>query len=212
MRALAVIVTLVVVGRELLRWVFRAVARFGTREIFTAAALLAVIGAALLMHALGLSMSLGAFLAGVLLADSEFRHEIEAELEPFKGLLLGLFFIAVGMSVNLGLVGSRGCCSSASLPRSFSSSSPCSMSSGGWLAAAVIPPQPRHRARGGRRVRLRAVQPCSRLPHRRHRDGGNAGDGHHVVDDVRTGALSNERQAAQALGRAARGARVRPHR
>ena len=108
MRALAVIVTLVVVGRELLRWVFRAVARFGTREIFTAAALLAVIGAALLMHALGLSMSLGAFLAGVLLADSEFRHEIEAELEPFKGLLLGLFFIAVGMSVNLGLVGEQG--------------------------------------------------------------------------------------------------------
>ena len=108
MRALAVIVTLVVVGRELLRWVFRAVARFGTREIFTAAALLAVIGAALLMHALGLSMSLGAFLAGVLLADSEFRHEIEAELEPFKGLLLGLFFIAVGMSVNLGLVEEQG--------------------------------------------------------------------------------------------------------
>ncbi|MGH8591801.1 MAG: monovalent cation:proton antiporter-2 (CPA2) family protein, partial [Gammaproteobacteria bacterium] len=95
MRALAVIVAMVVVGREVLRGVFRAVARFGTREIFTAAALLAVIGAALLMHALGLSMSLGAFLAGVLLADSEFRHEIEAELEPFKGLLLGLFFIAV---------------------------------------------------------------------------------------------------------------------
>jgi len=107
-RALAVIVALVVVGRELLRGVFRAVARFGTREIFTAAALLVVIGAALLMHALGLSMSLGAFLAGVLLADSEFRHEIEAELEPFKGLLLSLFFIAVGMSVNLGLVEKQG--------------------------------------------------------------------------------------------------------
>ncbi len=106
-RALAVIVALVVVGRQLLRLVFRGVARFGTREIFTAAALLVVIGTALLMHALGLSMSLGAFLAGVLLADSEFRHEIEAELEPFKGLLLGLFFIAVGMSVNLSLIGDQ---------------------------------------------------------------------------------------------------------
>ncbi len=107
-RALAVIVALVVVGRQLLRLLFHAVARFGTREIFTAAALLVVIGTALLMQTLGLSMSLGAFLAGVLLADSEFRHEIEAELEPFKGLLLGLFFIAVGMSVNLGLVGEQG--------------------------------------------------------------------------------------------------------
>ncbi|MGH8615745.1 MAG: monovalent cation:proton antiporter-2 (CPA2) family protein [Gammaproteobacteria bacterium] len=106
-RALAVTVGMVVVGRQLLRLVFRAVARFGTREIFTAAALLVVIGTALLMHALGLSMSLGAFLAGMLLADSEFRHEIEAELEPFKGLLLGLFFIAVGMSVNLGLIGEQ---------------------------------------------------------------------------------------------------------
>ena len=108
MRALAVIVAMVVVGRQLLRLAFRSVARFGTREIFTAAALLVVIGTALLMHTLGLSMSLGAFLAGVLLADSEFRHEIEAELEPFKGLLLGLFFIAVGMSVNLGLIGEQG--------------------------------------------------------------------------------------------------------
>ena len=108
MRALAVIVAMVVVGRQLLRLAFRSVARFGTREIFTAAALLVVVGTALLMHTLGLSMSLGAFLAGVLLADSEFRHEIEAELEPFKGLLLGLFFIAVGMSVNLGLIGEQG--------------------------------------------------------------------------------------------------------
>ena len=108
MRALAVIVAMVVVGRQLLRLAFRGVAHFGTREIFTAAALLVVVGTALLMHTLGLSMSLGAFLAGVLLADSEFRHEIEAELEPFKGLLLGLFFIAVGMSVNLGLIGEQG--------------------------------------------------------------------------------------------------------
>jgi glutathione-regulated potassium-efflux system ancillary protein KefC/glutathione-regulated potassium-efflux system protein KefB len=71
--------------------------------VFTAAALLVVIGAALTMEAIGISMSLGAFLAGVLLADSEFRHELEADVEPFKGLLLGLFFMAVGMSANLAL-------------------------------------------------------------------------------------------------------------
>ena len=79
------------------------IARHGSREVFTAAALLLVIGAALLMEHIGLSMSLGAFLAGVLLADSEFRHELEADIEPFKGLLLGLFFMAVGMSANLAL-------------------------------------------------------------------------------------------------------------
>jgi glutathione-regulated potassium-efflux system ancillary protein KefC/glutathione-regulated potassium-efflux system protein KefB len=73
-------------------------------EIFTATALLVVIGAALLMQAVGMSMVLGAFIAGMLLADSEFRHELEADIAPFKGLLLGLFFIAVGMSVNLGLL------------------------------------------------------------------------------------------------------------
>jgi glutathione-regulated potassium-efflux system ancillary protein KefC/glutathione-regulated potassium-efflux system protein KefB len=72
--------------------------------VFTAAALLLVVGSALIMEKIGLSMSLGAFLAGVLLADSEFRHELEADIEPFKGLLLGLFFMAVGMSANLALV------------------------------------------------------------------------------------------------------------
>jgi len=105
LRGLVLIVLLVTVGRQLLRHVFRVVVRFGNRDIFTAAALLVVIGTAMVMNVAGLSMSLGAFIAGVLLADSEFRHEIEAQLEPFKGLLLGLFFIAVGMSVNLGLFG-----------------------------------------------------------------------------------------------------------
>ena len=69
--------------------------------MFTATALLVVLGTAWLMQLAGLSMGLGAFLAGVLLADSEFRHELEAQIEPFKGLLLGLFFIAVGMSIDL---------------------------------------------------------------------------------------------------------------
>jgi len=104
LEALAVIAVLVVVGRTVLRYLFRGVAMFGNREIFTAAALFVVIGTGVLMEHAGLSIALGAFLAGMLLADSEFRHQIEAEIEPFKGLLLGLFFIAVGMSVNLGLI------------------------------------------------------------------------------------------------------------
>ena len=95
----------VVIGSRLfMRPALKFIAQYGGREVFTAAALLVVIGAALVMEAIGLSMSLGAFLAGVLLADSEFRHELEADVEPFKGLLLGLFFIAVGMSVNLTLL------------------------------------------------------------------------------------------------------------
>ncbi len=100
-KGVAAIVLVIVVSRVLVRPILKLVARFGGREIFTGAALLVVIGAALLMEEIGLSMSLGAFLAGVLLADSEFRHELEANVEPFKGLLLGLFFMAVGMSANL---------------------------------------------------------------------------------------------------------------
>lgn len=107
LKAAAVIATVIVGGRYLLRPVLRAVAESGIQEVFTAAALLVVLGTALLMSAVGLSMTLGAFLAGVLLADSEYRHEIEASIDPFKGLLLGLFFIAVGMSANLGLLAQR---------------------------------------------------------------------------------------------------------
>jgi glutathione-regulated potassium-efflux system ancillary protein KefC/glutathione-regulated potassium-efflux system protein KefB len=94
-------------SRFLLRHVFRAVARWGNTETFTAAALLVVIGAALLMESAHISMGLGAFLAGMLLADSEFRHQLEADIAPFKGLLLGLFFIAVGMTANIGLLVDR---------------------------------------------------------------------------------------------------------
>ena len=97
------VVGIVVGGRLLLRPALRVVARVQVGEVFTAAALLTVIATALLANAAGLSGSLGAFLAGVLLADSEFRHELEADLEPFKGLLLGLFFISVGMRANLDL-------------------------------------------------------------------------------------------------------------
>jgi len=95
---------LIVGGRLLLRPVLRIAARSGTPEIFTATALLVVISSALLMQFAGMSMVLGAFIAGMLLADSEYRHQLEADIEPFKGLLLGLFFIAVGMMVNTGLL------------------------------------------------------------------------------------------------------------
>ncbi|MCK9384057.1 MAG: monovalent cation:proton antiporter-2 (CPA2) family protein [Nevskia sp.] len=98
------LVLVVISGRYLLRPVFRILATTEMPEVFTAAALLTVTGTALAMESVGLSMSLGAFLAGVILADSEYRHELQADIEPFKGLLLGLFFIAVGMSANLGIV------------------------------------------------------------------------------------------------------------
>jgi glutathione-regulated potassium-efflux system ancillary protein KefC/glutathione-regulated potassium-efflux system protein KefB len=104
LKAIGVIVVVVAGGRYLLRPVLRTIAASGIQEIFTAATLLVVIGTSLLMTSVGLSMSLGAFLAGVLLADSEYRHELEADIEPFKGLLLGLFFISVGMSADLGLI------------------------------------------------------------------------------------------------------------
>ena len=99
-----IVVVFVTGGRYVLRPLFHFIMRFGSQEIFTATALLIVIAAGLIANAIGLSMGLGAFIAGVLLADSSFRHELEADLEPFKGLLLGLFFVAVGMSVNLGLL------------------------------------------------------------------------------------------------------------
>jgi len=91
-------------GRYLLRPIFRWIAASGVREIFTAAALLLVLGAALFMRYLGFSMAMGTFIAGILLAESEFQHELEIAIEPFKGLLLGLFFISVGMTLNLGVL------------------------------------------------------------------------------------------------------------
>lgn len=104
LKGFAVIAIAVIASRALIRPLFRIVINFGGREIFTAAALLLVIGMSQLMVTGGLSASLGAFLAGVLLADSEYRHELEAVIGPFKGLLLGLFFMGVGMSVDVTLV------------------------------------------------------------------------------------------------------------
>ncbi|BDR12247.1 glutathione-regulated potassium-efflux system protein KefB [Vibrio sp. STUT-A11] len=98
------VIALLIGGHFLLRPLFRFVVMSGVRELFTVAALLVVLGISVVMQKLGLSMALGTFLAGVLLAESEYRHELEIAIEPFKGLLLGLFFIAVGMAVNLGLL------------------------------------------------------------------------------------------------------------
>lgn len=102
-----VICAIIAAGLFLVRPVFRAVAGTNLREIFTAAALLLVIGIGLLMSKVGISPALGTFLAGVVLANSEYRHELEGDLEPFKGLLLGLFFISVGASVDFGMIGSN---------------------------------------------------------------------------------------------------------
>ena len=102
--ALAAIAAVVLAGRYVLNPAFRLLAKASAREVMTAAALLVVLGSAVLMEHVGLSMALGAFLAGVLLAESNFRHELEADIEPFRGVLLGLFFMAVGMSIDLKLV------------------------------------------------------------------------------------------------------------
>ncbi|UYK86650.1 monovalent cation:proton antiporter-2 (CPA2) family protein [Xanthomonas sacchari] len=100
----AAIVGLLAAGRWLLNPLFRLLAAAKAREVMTAAALLVVLGAALLMQLGGLSMAMGAFLAGVLLSESTFRHQIEADIEPFRGILLGLFFLGVGMALNLAVV------------------------------------------------------------------------------------------------------------
>ncbi|MDF2811448.1 MAG: potassium transporter TrkA [Microvirga sp.] len=102
--AIAAIAAVVLIGRYGLNPFFRVLARSGAREVMTASALLVVLGAALLLQEVGLSMAMGAFLAGLLLAESNFRHQLEADIEPFRGILLGLFFMSVGMSIDLSLL------------------------------------------------------------------------------------------------------------
>jgi glutathione-regulated potassium-efflux system protein KefB len=104
---LGTIAVVLAVGRWVLNPFFQLLARAGAREVMTAAALLVVLGAAFFMQWGGLSMAMGAFLAGVLLSESTFRHQLEADVEPFRGILLGLFFLGVGMSLDLELVGSE---------------------------------------------------------------------------------------------------------
>ena len=104
LRAVAAVAAILVGGRYVVPVIFRLIGGLKMPEVFTAAALLIVVGTAALANAAGLSMSLGAFLAGVLLSSSEYRHELQADIEPFEGLLLGFFFMSVGMSAQLGLV------------------------------------------------------------------------------------------------------------
>jgi glutathione-regulated potassium-efflux system ancillary protein KefC len=106
-KVLSAVAAVFVIGRFLTRPILRILADTGLREVFTGFALLLVLGIAQIMASVGISMALGAFLAGVLLAGSEYRHALESDLEPFKGLLMGLFFIAVGMSVDFGLLTHR---------------------------------------------------------------------------------------------------------
>jgi monovalent cation:proton antiporter-2 (CPA2) family protein len=103
-KTIAGVAVVVLVGRYGLNPFFRILAKTGAREVMTASALLVVLGAALLMEELGMSMAMGAFLAGLLLAESNFRHQLEADIEPFRGILLGLFFMSVGMSIDVSLV------------------------------------------------------------------------------------------------------------
>ena len=102
--AIGAVAVVFLAGKYLMNPVFRILARYGGREVMTAAALLVVVGAAWLMDLGGLSMAMGAFLAGVLLSESTFRHQLEADVEPFRAILLGLFFLSVGMSLDLAVV------------------------------------------------------------------------------------------------------------
>ena len=104
---LLAVIGLVIVGRAVLNPLFRLVGRLGERELFIVAGLFTVIGSAAVMHALHLSVPLGAFVAGVMLAESPYRHELESDVEPFRSILLGLFFLSVGMLLNLGIIASR---------------------------------------------------------------------------------------------------------
>ncbi|MEZ4749117.1 MAG: monovalent cation:proton antiporter-2 (CPA2) family protein [Bdellovibrionota bacterium] len=107
LRALGMVAAFIFVGLYFIRHLFEFIARSRVQEVFTATSILIVVGSAILMESVGLSMGTGAFLAGVLLANSEYKHELEINLQPFKGLLLGLFFMAVGMSLDLGVLVSK---------------------------------------------------------------------------------------------------------
>ena len=201
-------------GQFLVRPLFRFIARSGVREVFTAAALLLVVAIALLMRQVGLSPALGTFLGGVVLANSEYRHELESDIEPFKGLLLGLFFIAVGASIDFGLVAAH------AEPRRGAGGRTGRREVRGAVRARprdAHEPRPgpalRGRARPGRRVLLRALLVRGADRRARRRDGEPAGrdggalDGGDAVPDARQRAL---RAAALRLsgGRGA-GARTR---
>lgn len=114
--AVGAVIAVILAGRHLLTPLFQVIARTGAREVMIAAALFVVLGSAYVMQVAGLSMAMGAFLAGVMLAESSYRHELEADIEPFRGLLLALFFIAVGLSIELEVIGDNLLIISLSVP------------------------------------------------------------------------------------------------
>ena len=209
---LAVVAAIVLAGRYLMQPLFRWVAGTGIREIFVAFALLIVVGITLLMQEVGLSAALGTFLAGVVLADSEYRHELEMDLEPFKGLLLAVFFIAVGAGIDFALLermpagaarhrlwlhgrSSSSCCGLLAvafrMQRADASRFSFSLAQGGEFAFVLVAfalGLAAHRRRGGRAARRRS------------------GD----LDGVCAAADARRRQAAPAAARAARPTSARP--
>ena len=202
---------LVGAGRWLLNPLFRLLAARRAREVMTAAALLVVLGAALAMQLGGLSMAMGAFLAGVLLSESTFRHQLEADIEPFRGILLGLFFLGVGMSLDLGVIAAE-----LAADRRVRSSATWSLKALGiYVVARLTKSEPRRGARprgadgAGRRVRLRAVSPrppasASSTPatqrdpdrDRHHLDGADAAAGDRRCDRLAAAGTSSRWKAS----------------
>ena len=190
----------VVAGRYALRPALRIIAATRAQDAFTAAALLVVVGTALLFESVGLSMALGAFIAGVLLADSEYRHELEADIEPFKGLLLGLFFIAVGMSANLGVL-LESPLTVIALTAAYMAVKTVAVFIAARIARHDSPTAWRlaSRARRRRRVRIRAVCPRRERRAAGPVDSGPAGDRRHAVHAGRAAADRGSRQAGSAV-------------
>jgi glutathione-regulated potassium-efflux system protein KefB len=179
--AVGAVVGLVLVGRFLLNPMFRLLAAVRARELMTAAALLVVLGAALAMQLGGLSMAMGAFLAGVLLSGSSFRHQLEADIEPFRGILLGLFFLGVGMALDVWVIASQW--------RTIALAVTAYMLVKGATIYAIA-----RRVHGpGRRVRFRAVRCRHRRRHsgrRIERDSDRDGDHLDAADTARDGGVA----------------------
>ena len=179
----ASIVGLIVAGRYLLNPLFRVLADSRAREVMTAAALLVVLGSALAMQLGGLSMAMGAFLAGVMLSESTFRHQLEADVEPFRGILLGLFFMAVGMSLDLSVVAANWQ-HGRDLRRRLHGHEGAR-----HLCGRAHPLEPSRRAGArrhhgaGRRVRLRALFGGDGRRHHRRRGERHPDRDHHRLDD-----------------------------
>ena len=199
---IASIVGLIVAGRYLLNPLFRVLADSRAREVMTAAALLVVLGSALAMQLGGLSMAMGAFLAGVMLSESTFRHQLEADIEPFRGILLGLFFMAVGMSLDLSVVAANWRLVAIYVVAYMV------MKAIGIYVVARIQVEPSRRAGAGRhhgagrRVRLRALFRGDGGRHHQRRGKRHPDRDHHRLDGP--DALRHRRSCAPSRRRTSR--------